>query len=185
MLFVDLDWTPSMNAQAEDRCNRIGQTSNSIQIIRMNANHPMDYHINETLIGKMEVINAVVDRKDEMVIEFSPTIMMLRDETIEEWSERIALIAKEKVSSVVSFEDEDIILTENQKALVYNALHFMNSRTSLDTTKDNKGFNIVDGFIAKDLFYVLKESHRDDIYAYAYHLLKKYRKQLSMASIEI
>src|SRR5262249_3326827 len=41
-LFVDLDWTPANNLQAEDRLCRIGQEAGHVRIIQMVSDHPLD-----------------------------------------------------------------------------------------------------------------------------------------------
>jgi SWI/SNF-related matrix-associated actin-dependent regulator 1 of chromatin subfamily A len=60
MLKVDLDWTPSMNTQAEDRLHRIGQT-NAVNIVRMVSDHDLDRHVTDLLIEKSAVIAQAVD----------------------------------------------------------------------------------------------------------------------------
>lgn len=60
MLFVDADYTPALNQQAEDRQVRIGQTAQSVQVIRLVANHPLDKRLTEILVGKRHVIRGVV-----------------------------------------------------------------------------------------------------------------------------
>src|SRR5262245_5578154 len=44
-LFVDLDWTPANNLQAEDRVCRIGQRAGHVRIIRMVSDHPLDRRV--------------------------------------------------------------------------------------------------------------------------------------------
>jgi len=59
-LFTDLEWTPALNAQAEDRICRIGQTNGCI-ITRLQANHVLDERINELLSQKQTLITSSVD----------------------------------------------------------------------------------------------------------------------------
>ncbi len=59
-LFVDLDWTPALNAQAEDRICRIGQDKGCI-ITVLQAAHELDRRVNELLAAKREIISASVD----------------------------------------------------------------------------------------------------------------------------
>lgn len=52
-VFVDAEWTPALNEQAEDRCNRIGQTR-SVHVRYLRANHEIDervYELNEIKRG--------------------------------------------------------------------------------------------------------------------------------------
>lgn len=60
-LFVDLDWTPGSNWQAEDRICRIGQTSNKVEIVRMVSDHPLDLHIHNLLAEKIDTIQKAID----------------------------------------------------------------------------------------------------------------------------
>lgn len=59
-LFVDLDWNPSINEQAESRLLRIGQKSNKVNIVRMVSNHPLDIHISKLLTQKIEMIEKTI-----------------------------------------------------------------------------------------------------------------------------
>jgi SWI/SNF-related matrix-associated actin-dependent regulator 1 of chromatin subfamily A len=60
-LFVDLDWVPANNQQAEDRVCRIGQNSNKVEIIRFVANHPLDRRLFELLTEKEKLIKQTLD----------------------------------------------------------------------------------------------------------------------------
>lgn len=59
-LFVDLEWTPALNKQAEDRICRIGQTRGVI-INRMIADHAMDQHVIDVLAKKQALIENTVE----------------------------------------------------------------------------------------------------------------------------
>ena len=56
-IFVDMDWTPAMNLQAEDRLCRIGQTRGVI-ITRLIAEHPLDERLADILIKKQRLLEA-------------------------------------------------------------------------------------------------------------------------------
>ena len=60
VLFVDRDYRPTANAQAEDRAHRKGQTRGVI-ITTLVANHALDARVTEILIRKMKLISASVD----------------------------------------------------------------------------------------------------------------------------
>ena len=57
MLFVDQAWNPGDNAQAEDRCVRIGQTR-GVVIHRLVADHVLDRRVAELLDTKREMIQG-------------------------------------------------------------------------------------------------------------------------------
>ena len=59
-LFVDKEWTPKLNLQAEDRIYRIGQ-SRGIQIISLVGDHPIDVRIAELCSIKDAIVNASVE----------------------------------------------------------------------------------------------------------------------------
>lgn len=59
VVFIDRDWTPAMNEQAEDRALRIGQTR-GVQIITLVADHALDYRVYEVLRRKQELVNRTL-----------------------------------------------------------------------------------------------------------------------------
>lgn len=61
-LFVDLDWTPAGNKQAEDRIMRIGQ-KNNCEYITLIANHSIDMRLQQLLQIKEVYIKAVNDAR--------------------------------------------------------------------------------------------------------------------------
>lgn len=58
--FLELDWTPAMHDQAEDRCHRIGQRD-AVTAWYLLAPDTIDNDMSEILRQKREVIDAVVD----------------------------------------------------------------------------------------------------------------------------
>jgi hypothetical protein len=69
-IFIDRLWTPALNAQAEDRICRIGQTRGCV-IVDIIADCPLDYAVLYTLQRKQALIDASVDQSvrgaDEVV----------------------------------------------------------------------------------------------------------------------
>jgi hypothetical protein len=60
MVLVDLDWTPALIQQAEDRIVRIGQKRGCL-ITRIVATHPLDQRVCELLSAKQALIDATVE----------------------------------------------------------------------------------------------------------------------------
>jgi hypothetical protein len=60
-LFVDLEWTPALNCQAEDRICRIGQDRGCI-IRRLIADHEMEERVAAKLLEKQLLIDGSVER---------------------------------------------------------------------------------------------------------------------------
>lgn len=59
-LFVDKEWTPSLNDQAQDRCYRIGQTR-GVLVTTLVGDHPLDARVDELLAEKSRIITASVE----------------------------------------------------------------------------------------------------------------------------
>jgi SNF2 family DNA or RNA helicase len=59
MVFAELDWTPSVMSQAEDRIHRIGQ-ENHVQIYRFIGKGTIDEHILETLEKKQDIVDEAI-----------------------------------------------------------------------------------------------------------------------------
>lgn len=62
LLFVDEDWVPTWNWQAADRVCRIGQTSSTVEIIRLVSDHPLDQHVAALLDWKEETIEKAIEK---------------------------------------------------------------------------------------------------------------------------
>lgn len=60
VIFVDLEWSPSLNSQAEDRCLRIG-TTRGVLITTLVANFPLDKRVHELLTIKRSIIKGSVE----------------------------------------------------------------------------------------------------------------------------
>ena len=56
-IFVDMDWTPANNLQAEDRLCRIGQTK-GVVINRIVADHVLDDRLTTILVAKKKLLEA-------------------------------------------------------------------------------------------------------------------------------
>lgn len=60
VIFLDRDWTPARNAQAEDRCHRIGQV-NAVEVIDIIAKDTVDLGHMQKLEMKKEWIRRLLD----------------------------------------------------------------------------------------------------------------------------
>lgn len=99
MLFVDLAWRPSDNAQAEDRICRIGQKAKSCNIIRMVSTHPLDKHVHALLKYKQQLIFDSIEnlvKVDDSDKESNEPLFV--EESEEEWRQRFDS-ANDKVNS--------------------------------------------------------------------------------------
>jgi len=62
VLFVELDWTPAIISQAEDRCHRIGQ-ENAVLVQHLVVNGSIDSKLAKMCVKKQEVITEALDEK--------------------------------------------------------------------------------------------------------------------------
>ncbi|MCP4502965.1 MAG: DEAD/DEAH box helicase [Deltaproteobacteria bacterium] len=62
VVFVDLDWTPALNAQAEDRVYRIGQ-KRGVLVTHLVADNAVDQMVTAALLRKETLIDVAVEAK--------------------------------------------------------------------------------------------------------------------------
>ena len=65
VFFVERDWTPAVEEQAEDRVNRIGQDSGTVWAKYLTLRGTIDETFNEVVEGKRAVIKAFLDGGDK------------------------------------------------------------------------------------------------------------------------
>jgi SWI/SNF-related matrix-associated actin-dependent regulator 1 of chromatin subfamily A len=63
-VFVEREWVPGWEEQAEDRVNRIGQESQSVSAVYLTARDTIDEMFNAVVEAKREVVRAVLDGGD-------------------------------------------------------------------------------------------------------------------------
>lgn len=69
VVFAELNWTPGIMNQAEDRIHRIGQ-ENAVNIYYLYANNTLDTSIDNILKMKNEVVAKAIDGKESNAVEF-------------------------------------------------------------------------------------------------------------------
>jgi SWI/SNF-related matrix-associated actin-dependent regulator 1 of chromatin subfamily A len=200
MLFVDLDWRPMQNAQAEDRCVRIGQTADSVLIMRMVQDHPLDQHVCRLLAEKAEMIHKAVEQR----VSYTPPVEtpaavaatpMFEDETDEELAGRLA--KNEKAEREANRQDHDRTvgrvldrhrgrgfertaddLTADVREQLVDCFEFMLGRCDGAVKKDGAGFNKPDAAVAS--MAAMFSFDDDDSLLALWGLLGKYRRQCSV-----
>lgn len=199
-LFVDLDWTPALNAQAEDRICRIGQTK-PCEIIRMVATHPLEQHVHGLIAKKIAMIQSAVENRVEGSI---PVTVRIEGETEEQYTERMAMIkaeqdrlhaerkereeaeakaaAKSKVNTILSrkrskgtLPDESI--TPERAESIRNALRFMDGECDGAQMQDGVGFSKSDTYLGKTLARTELETESELLTAW--YVLRPYKRQLA------
>jgi SWI/SNF-related matrix-associated actin-dependent regulator 1 of chromatin subfamily A len=201
-LFVDLDWTPAANWQAEDRIARIGQLSNKVEIIRMVSDHPLDLHIQNMLVDKIDTIIRAIDSsvhgekvevksgvQGETEEEFQARINKLLERAEADIKERKAraesdrkIAAKGKVGVIHSREKARLTkkvlpLTVERTEAVRDSFKYMLSVCDGAHTWDNVGFNKPDASVAHWLLSSGLET--DQEVEAAQYMLTRYHRQLA------
>ena len=64
VVFAELDWSPAIHLQAEDRLHRIGQ-KNTVFAYYLIGNETLDEHVANILVDKSYEIDAIMDEKRE------------------------------------------------------------------------------------------------------------------------
>tara|TARA_R110000744_G_scaffold265790_1_gene379841 strand:+ start:59 stop:2134 length:2076 start_codon:yes stop_codon:yes gene_type:complete len=64
VVFVEREWTPAWEEQAEDRVNRIGQDSNNVHAIYLTVAGTIDEKFNAVVEAKRVVLKAIMDGGD-------------------------------------------------------------------------------------------------------------------------
>lgn len=203
-LFVDLDWTPVANWQAEDRLARIGQKANKVEIVRMVSDHPLDLHVQNLLVDKIDTIIKSIDlavtgeklpggaakvgTEGETEEEFQArmTALVARAEAdianrkVQAEADRKAA-AKGKVGTIHAREKAKLKvtalpLTPERTDAVRDSFKFMLSVCDGAVTWDNQGFNKPDAAVAHWLLSAGLETEQE--VEAAYYMLHRYHRQL-------
>ena len=64
VIFAELDWSPAIHRQAEDRLHRIGQ-KNTVFAYYLVGNGTLDEHVADILVDKSYEIDSIMDQKQE------------------------------------------------------------------------------------------------------------------------
>ena len=193
-LFVDMDWTPAANWQAEDRICRIGQKRPTVEIIRMVSDHPLDLHVQRLLVDKIDTIVRSIDDsisgkpaefKGETEEEFAARMARLAQVESEIEAENKAMakqIAKSKVSGIHEreskrFNSEPLPLTPQRADQVRQAFSFMLGVCDGAFLRDGQGFNKPDASVAHCLLNAGLETQQE--LEAGFMILSRYHRQLS------
>ncbi len=64
VVFVEMDWSPSIIQQAEDRCHRVGQHA-SVLVQYVYFRGTIDEHLSQLLVEKQRTLNAAIEKIPE------------------------------------------------------------------------------------------------------------------------
>ncbi len=74
-LFVEMDWTPAMVLQSEDRIHRIGQDAQQVCYTNLIAANTLDERIHDVLFAKGGVLTALMDGDHAVVQKVSERLL--------------------------------------------------------------------------------------------------------------
>ena len=177
--FAELDWTPAIISQAEDRCHRIGQR-NSVLIQHLVLEKSLDSKMAQMLVEKQQVINLALDAPFERMCvtcgapgsicpngHISGSCLDLSKPKFDE-QEPLPLPAPEELDSAPPVPREEY--ADLTKSLV-----FLAERTF--TGLDGQGFNRHDADLGGKLAGLETFTPRQAVLAKK--LTHKYRRQLT------
>lgn len=180
ILFVDKDWTPALNEQAEDRSVRIGNVAESVAISTLVLDHKLDKHVHKLLRKKRRLIDQTVDGSTDVSATAQTTFddtratiaaAIDRQEELNR-DERLAA-ARRRARKIGGFEEFEV--TPELRQVVKDAWSAMLDRCDGAHLRDGQGFNKPDAVLAHKIQPVLDD---DDAVRVAYYTLRSYRKQL-------
>ena len=174
VLFVDLDWTPALNAQMEDRVCRIGQKRGVI-IVRLLTNNALDSRVNDLLINKQILINASIDE----VIGMDHTVHVPNG--IELTYDAIAAKANYDVVKPQKFYEP---ATPKESWTLEALLQLVNNDTDKASAQNGVGFNKLDSTLGHALynFYRINGGLSLGQWKLAFSMVQKYKKQVGVFS---
>jgi SWI/SNF-related matrix-associated actin-dependent regulator 1 of chromatin subfamily A len=199
-IFLDLDWTPALNSQAEDRICRIGQTK-PCEIVRLVSDHVLDIHILNLIAQKMDLFQKAID--DCMTIN-PLSVTSTGAESQEEYEARMAEAAankaQEKERNLKQLDPQAyakkrvaIMLQNEQKRAkgtfsvpakiegelkdqIVKGLNMMLDRCDGAIEEDGVGFNKPDACLSRYLY--ASGLDNQETLLVAYYMLRRYPRQM-------
>lgn len=190
VLFVDRDWVPANNLQAEDRVHRIGQKGDAVQIEILESDHALDRHVQDLLDAKTRLIEAAVEAQVKVTPatatagkgdSFASRIEAVRAAAREaEVAAAKAAIEKRGAGVAKRANGHHVKrdLTPERKATIADAIRRLADQCDGAETRDGVGFSKSDQalghwFVATDF-----EGLSDDLWEIADKFCTIYRRQL-------
>jgi SNF2 family DNA or RNA helicase len=183
-LFVDLDWTPAANWQAEDRIARIGQKSNKVEIVRLVTNHPLDIHVNKLLCQKIRTIQDSIDnniklssKSPETEADFKSRMdRLIQDQEAEKKKKNASRVYQIREKEICKSKNLDLSCCLAKADTIRLAFNHMLSVCDGALQRDCVGFNKPDSVMAH---WVLSSglSELFELEA-AFLILSRYKRQL-------
>lgn len=172
MVFAELDWTPGVVTQAEDRIHRIGQDADTVLIQHLVVDQSLEADMAAMIVRKQDIIDRALDESQEVKRNIAP----LADIPVIPYVE-IDPIGQSEIDELANTMDQDRI------EVVHLALRAISAACDGARERDGSGFNKIDAGIGKQLAMQDNLSKRQA--ALGYLICKKYRKQLPEAFFRV
>ena len=190
MIFCDLSWTPSINAQAEDRICRIGQEADSLMYIRLVSDCEMDVHCTALLTRKAQMIATAIDGEIDLSKRSSTAstpMPQIVQESREERDARFALYRQESARQKIESRRSELEsrvqsnrpITDEIREQIVEAMGLMTSWCDGAVERDGCGFSASDQNLKwLGLSGVLNDPSETILTRLAWEGLMKYKGQL-------
>ena len=192
MIFVDQEWNPALNLQAEDRICRIGQTATNLQYIRLVSDCAMDMHVLKLIDKKKAMIEASIENECKALTSTAKTKGgVINQETREERDARMAKAiqkdAIDRVSSQISTWVRSVpskIRNTQVDADLQAQIIIASEKLSMacDGAKedDGIGFNKPDSYVMRNINSsgLLHDLDQQELLKFTWSKLLKYRGQV-------
>lgn len=187
VLFVDLEPTPALNAQAEDRVCRIGQTRGVI-VTRLIAAHKLDERITELLAIKQALIEGSVEASARSTVEDAGALLAaqaarLASAAKKHTAERPAQSADARPTSAPPSIDSGLRRPPADRVEAW-AAWAIRSLAGMDhdhaVEKNDVGFNRLDGDLGHSLADQLERGRglSDKQWSAAVRIARRYPRQV-------
>lgn len=132
-VFAELEWTPGVVAQAEDRCHGVGRgiEGEPLMVQHLVLEGSIDAHMVKAIVEKQAIADKALD-----------------DKTVEVLSEPVTLFQKAPPSASRKQLDEDaLLITAEQNKAVLRGLQLLSGVCDMAFKLDGCGFNKLDAAI--------------------------------------
>jgi SWI/SNF-related matrix-associated actin-dependent regulator 1 of chromatin subfamily A len=152
VVFAELDWTPAMMSQCEDRTHRVGQTE-SVLVQHIVLDGSLDANMAEQLVGKQAICDAGLDTEGGLKMPAVPN-------------------APKRPAKYP-------VPTDEERKAAGEAMRFLSLRCDGAVTEDGRGFNKLDTNMGKQLgFRSQRRPLTDGEVFLSKRLARTYRRQL-------
>jgi SWI/SNF-related matrix-associated actin-dependent regulator 1 of chromatin subfamily A len=177
ILFVESDWTPGNNQQAEDRAHRIGQ-KNNVNIKYLAFNNSLHARILQVFLEKEEIIKEALDQEIKI-----PIIEKTDDKNIIDLKNDEFQIKNNepstKINQISNLPDLPDLPKETKEAIKI-AVCMLASVCNYAQSEDNRGFNKLDTTFGHNLADRIQKygelSYKQ--YLAAKRMIQKYKRQI-------